>query len=269
MGFDIDWGALQQPNIFASYAKGQEMGEERRQRQARQEAGNVFSTDPDRAAQILMGSGDWQSGMAVSKYAAEDRARKARQESASKYAAGDHTGARNAALASGDFDLVSEYTKMDKDQREAAKERAESLASIGVGLKGRPYEERKAILQRNAAALSELGLPPEAVQGFDPTDENIDAFAAQALGVKGQLEQADREADNQRADAQAEEVRRHNRVGEGQGQARIGISRAQLGVAQSNSARGWAAHNARLKAGGYGTPGVGVAISDDDVEIDP
>lgn len=60
----------------------------------------------------------------------------------------------------------------------------------------------------------------------------------------------------------AEETGRHNRAQEG-------ISRGQLDVARSNASRGWAAHNARVAAGGYGTPGVGGAngfdISDDEI----
>lgn len=53
----------------------------------------------------------------------------------------------------------------------------------------------------------------------------------------------------------ADEIGRHNRQAEG--------------IGWSNTNRGWAAHRARMAAGGYGTPGVGMAaIPDDDVEID-
>lgn len=52
----------------------------------------------------------------------------------------------------------------------------------------------------------------------------------------------------------AEETGRHNRVTES--------------IGRSNADRGWAAHRARMAAGGYGTPGVGMGIvPDDDVEI--
>jgi hypothetical protein len=48
------------------------------------------------------------------------------------------------------------------------------------------------------------------------------------------------------------------------------VSLGQLGVAQGRLGLGWAAHNARRAAGGYGTPGVGMGvIPDEAVEIDP
>lgn len=52
----------------------------------------------------------------------------------------------------------------------------------------------------------------------------------------------------------ADEARRHNRQTEG--------------IGWSNANRSWAAHRARMAAGGYGTPGVGMGfVPDDDVEI--
>lgn len=262
MGFDINFGALQYANPFAAYAQGQEIGQKRRQDQARREAGNVFATDPDRAAQIMLGAGDWEGGLTARKYAREDRQEKARTAAVEKYSAGDAKGARHAAIAAGDFDLAKSIASMDKEQREIARQNAEDLAAVGQGVAGMAYDERKAAIQQLKPGLVARGISAETIDAFDPTDENIAAFTNQALGLKGMLEQQDRAADNARADRQASETARHNRASEA-------TSRGQLGVAQSNASRGWAAHNARLKAGGYGTPGVGSAgVSDNDVELD-
>ena len=54
-----------------------------------------------------------------------------------------------------------------------ARRRVEIYATLGAGLLGRPYEERRAILAHLAPALVKEGLSPAAVNHFDPTDDAI------------------------------------------------------------------------------------------------
>ncbi|HJR83451.1 MAG TPA: hypothetical protein VJ775_05945 [Sphingomicrobium sp.] len=262
MPFDINFGALQYANPFKAFSEGQEIGAQNRQRQARQAAGNVFASDPDRAAQIMLEAGDWEGGLTARKYAKEDRQEKARAAAATKYASGDSKGAQADALAVGEVDLAKSIASLDESARKAVKERNDIFGASLYHIGKMPYEQRRTEIQQLKPGLIQQGFTAEQIDAFDPTDQNVGALLNQSLGVKELLVAADRETDNARADRQAGETARHNRASEA-------TSRGQLGVAQSNASRGWAAHNARLKAGGYGTPGVGGGVvPDNDVEID-
>lgn len=135
-------------------------------------------------------------------------------------------------------------------------------AAILAPLLNMPPAARRAALMQQAPMLKRLGYDDATIATYPLDDTSIQGFVNTSIGVKGQMERADKERDfGLKAGAQ-EETGRHNRAAEG-------VAKGQLGVAQSNSARGWAAHNARLKAGGYGTPGVGGVIPDEQVEVDP
>lgn len=57
-------------------------------------------------------------------------------------------------------------------------DRADIWATMAEGLRGRPYAERPAVLAHLSPVLARQGFPVEAVRAFDPTDENLDGFAA-------------------------------------------------------------------------------------------
>lgn len=186
MGFDIDFGALQQPNPFAAYQQGQEVATKRRQAQARQAAGNVFATDPDQAAQILASSGDLGGAAEIQKIGASRKAAASRSKAATLYAGGDVAGAQNEALASGDSEFLASIKGLSDEQKAAAKERAHNIANVGYGLSKLPYEQRKEKLAYIAAhpeTATALNLKPEDITSFDPTDENIRTVVTQSLGL--------------------------------------------------------------------------------------
>ena len=76
---------------------------------------------------------------------------------------------------------------MTPAQRTAAAERADILANMAVGLKSRPYDERAAVLAHLTPVLAAQGFSPEVVRAFDASDENLDAVAASARALGGQL----------------------------------------------------------------------------------
>lgn len=254
MAIDINFGALQHANPFAAYTAGQEIGQQNRQRQARQAAGNIFASDPDQAAQILMGAGDYEAGLTLRKYAQQDRQEKARTSALGLAAKGDIKGGKAEALNAGDVDTYNALAAMDEEQRKTARQNAEDLAAVGQGVAQMPYEQRKAAIAQLRPGLLARGLSEQAIDAFDPTDANIAAFTNQALGLKGMLEQQDRDADNRRADRQQTESERHNRSTEA-------TARGQLGVAQGNLGLRRQEHGARVAAGGYGTPGGGAVAA--------
>ena len=154
------------------------------------------------------------------------------------------------------MDTLKLIDGMDESQRKQARDRAEVLASAAYSLRQVPYAQRAQRLAAMVGQLGAYGITPEQLQGFDPTDAAIDAQIAGALSVKEQIEQANKARDDARLQAQFEETRRHNRASEANAAGRLGLSRE--------------AHRARLDGrGGYGTPGVGAVVRDEDVEIDP
>lgn len=258
----IDWSIAQPRNIFADYVGGAKVGQEMGERKRKREALNLFSTDPEGAIKALTAAGDIDTANALRTNMREDRKDKARTTAVEQYQGGKAGEARQTAIGAGDFELASQLASLDKEQREVVKARAEAMSRFGPAALKKPYEQRRAFIQAQAAYLKAHGYTDQEIAEVDPTDEFFTGSVASAQTVNEQL----------KADLEREkfgETRRHNQVGEKNDSARVGISRGQLGVAQSNSARGWAAHNARLKGvGGYGTPGVGGVIADDDVEID-
>lgn len=240
MAFDINFGAIQTVNPFREFAEGQEIAQQRRQNQARREAGNIFATDPEKAAEIFFNAGEFEKGLAVREYGEKAKAKKARAEALGMAAKGDFAGAQTAALAGDDLETYNAVSSMSKERRELAKASAEQLATVGQWVSKFPYTERRAAIQQQRQLLLDQGLTPEQIDGFDPTDQAIQGFTSQALGLKGMLEQADRDADNRRADAQLEETRRHNRAGET--------------TAQGNLAQRRTEHSERKAQGGYSAP---------------
>jgi hypothetical protein len=92
---------------------------------------------------------------------------------------------------------------MADDERKQAIQSYEAIVAATLSLAELPYEARRAKLINMAPALIQGGVPREMIEGFDPTDEALQAARGQALGVKGVL-------DADRADAQFAETRRAN-----------------------------------------------------------
>lgn len=120
----------------------------------------------------------------------EDEALAVRKRVGSLAGAGDLSGAKREAATAGDFDLFDSLGKMDESQRKTAKERAGTLASVALAAKSRPYEARKAFIAQSAPTLKALGYTDEQLAQFDPTDDAIDAVAAEASDVDKAIDAA-------------------------------------------------------------------------------
>lgn len=242
----INWGGLvQRRNFFDELADGFSKGQEIRL--DRQHAAAQAEQQQFQREEILRKRGIEEA----------DMRRKANVGAA--VAKGDFAGARTAA--EGDFDLIKSVGELDDAQKKAAREKADDLAGFAAVVKLQPYEKRRAIITEATDVLAGYGFTPDKIAAFDPTDAALDAQIARAMDLKTALEEANRQRDDARADKQAKETERHNRAGEA-------TASRNARTAESNSARGWAAHRARERAGGYGTPGVGSSgvVPDDDVE---
>lgn len=241
---DINWGGLvNRTNPFAEYSDGLQRGVQMRddrikiQREhERRKAYNLFATDPKGAETALMSAGDIDGAETIRKrrMAVAEEARRARV--GGMVAKKDYAGAQAEAMGGGDFDMAASIANMDSESRKAARERSEDLGGFALAIKGQPYEQRKAIIAQARPILMEQGFTPEQIAAFDPTDANIQSLVASATDLKTALEQADRQADNQRADSQASETARHNRASEGQGNARIGIARSRESRVRNSAA---------------------------------
>jgi hypothetical protein len=76
--------------------------------------------------------------------------------------------------------MAAHIAALDGPGRARAAEQAEILASLGTGLRAYPYVQRPGILAHLAPALIARGAPPDALAGFDPTDEALDGVVNQA-----------------------------------------------------------------------------------------
>ena len=76
---------------------------------------------------------------------------------------------------------------LDAGGRARAAEQAEMLASVGAGLSGLAYADRRAVLAHMTPALGARGLPAEAIASFDPTDANLAAVVGQARALGDHL----------------------------------------------------------------------------------
>jgi hypothetical protein len=163
----------------------------------------------------------------------------------------------------GQYDLADQFSKLDANQRKIARDNAEDLGGFAATIKQVPYEQRKSIIAQARPTLESYGLKPEQIDGFDPTDEALQGLMAQSMSLTQALAQANQERDDKRAEAKAKSDEAYRAKMLAQGDRRIGI-------AADTNRRGWASHNERKKAGGYGTPGVsgGSAINPGEVEWD-
>lgn len=214
----IDWSLAKQPDIignaYASMRQGQQAGRE-------QQARNAYATyaqDPEAGIKALM-----PYDPAAATQLQSTRRQEKRQDAADAVAMSDR-------------------------QKKEASERAGMLASYAQSLKAIPPEARKAKLGQDAPQLIARGLTPEMIQGFDPTDQNIDQVTSDSLGLKDKLDldlkkqtfqagREDQQFDRQFKEKQFGETVRSNRVQEGQGAARLGLEGQRVQLARQSAAR--------------------------------
>lgn len=246
MAVDIQWERLAQPNqtgnLLAGYEAGKAAGVDRETKNA---LGLYAQGDAEGAYKALLPI-DPQKAMAIRRAGREDKAYTAREGVAPLIAEGKY-GEAAKGIAGLDPEFATQLMTWQKtataEQKAAAEAAAEKVARALLPLKGLSPADAAA---RWPSIKASLGPDTPDIDFSQPGV--IDAHINQAMEVKDliandfkakefDLKKTDVEADNRRGDAQ------------------LGVARGNLAVSQSNSARGWASHNERKKAGGFGTPG--------------
>lgn len=85
---------------------------------------------------------------------------------------------------------------LDADKRAKIVDAQDAIHTAAASLQQIPYAGRKAALAQQAPDLlaAHPGLTPQMLQNFDPTDQNIQMAVANAIGVKGIMEHAEKTA---------------------------------------------------------------------------
>lgn len=253
----LDFSLLGQGPQFGNVLAAYDAGRERRREADRTNALALYATNPEQGIKAVTKI-DPILGMKLQDDLAERQAVTQRKQ---VFAETDPAKRTAMAQQTGDPAVIEAVGKLDTQQRALAKEKTDALGAFAYGLRQKPYEQRKAILQQAVPALQGIGITPAEIAAVDPTDDYLDSqiFRAQGLAQmieqtdkerRFQLDKSDKEADNLRAQRQFEETQRHNKASEG-------ISAGNLGVSQGNLAQRRKEHEARVAGkGGYAAPGV-------------
>lgn len=253
MGIDIEWDRLAPVNPMGSVLQGYEVGQEAKKKRVTSNALANYDTDPEGSVKALM-EVDPETGMKLRADYQAQQGQRQRQATLGKYGAGDAAGARQDALAAGDIDTLKVIQGLDEDTAKQALIRAEQQATLIAPLQDMPYEQRKARIMQIAPQLQAAGFTPEQIQGYDPTDANLQALIGQVIGIKGQLEQRWKAQDFGLKQDQFGETQRANR-------AREGVAAGGLAVSRGNLVQRRAEHAARQRGeGGYAAPGAGPRV---------
>lgn len=253
---ELNWDAVKPTNVFASAVQAQRAGQQARDEVAARNAFAVYGKDPEGAIAALRPV-DPEAAYRLERQREEARQRayqerqdQERRAALNMAAKGDIPGATSAA--NGDPDALDAISKMDEAQRSAAKERAGVLVSVFSNLERMDPNQARSYKSAVAPSLVASGMfTQEQIDRFDPTPDNIATMKAQALGLKGVLDQdyRDRELRRRELDTQADND----------------TARARLGVAQQNAATN--AYRARKSGGGSsgsaeGAPAAPMRVTD-------
>lgn len=80
--------------------------------------------------------------------------------------------------------VMDAFSKMDKATADQAANKNLRMMQIAAGVMQLPYEQRRAALQQAAPELQSIGLSPEQITGFDPTDQKLRQMVAQGMDVE-------------------------------------------------------------------------------------
>jgi hypothetical protein len=83
--------------------------------------------------------------------------------------------------------LAKTIAGLPPEGRAQAARRAEIIGAIGQGLCDYPYGQRRSVLAHLSDDLATQGLPPEAIAGFDPTDDNLAQLVGHTVILRGML----------------------------------------------------------------------------------
>lgn len=113
--------------------------------------------------------------------------------------------------------------RLDKSQADALSDAQDAKASLGLTIQDMPYEQRRAYIDQHRDYLMQHHVTPEQIDGFDPTDRNLDFIVNQSLKTKDLISARQRALEIGVSQDNSAETGRHNRATEGNESARIGL----------------------------------------------
>lgn len=80
--------------------------------------------------------------------------------------------------------LADTFSKMDANQVAAVTQRHTRMAQIAAGILQLPQAQRQQAIQQAAPELQQLGLNPQQIAGFQPTDGNLRQLVAEGMDIE-------------------------------------------------------------------------------------
>ena len=191
----INWNLLQPVDVGAMFQRGYQQGQQLVERERTKSALAAFAANPaDVGAQSALAAASPEFAMKLAGHRWEMQQKEAeRQRLGAYFSQPDFQTARKQALAGGDIDVAKQLADLDEETRKRAIDEAKGAAPFLYQAQKLPYEQRKAFLRSQAAALANVGFTADEIEAYDPTDENN----AGILSIATTLEQA-REMDRVR-----------------------------------------------------------------------
>jgi hypothetical protein len=201
---DLNWDQLRAPNLFASFAQGQQYGQKQKQYRQEQEqyeqsqrARNMFANGDDQGAERgFIQAGDIPSANAIHSRRNDDRRLEARGKAVDALGAGKMDEARQSAIGAGDDQLAAYIDKMDERQRATVKEHSQQMASALYEIRDLPPAEQAARWGEMSQRFAAEGYKPEELAIDFNQPGAIQKEISDALTVKEKIEAAERSRHN-------------------------------------------------------------------------
>lgn len=191
----VNWSLLQPVDIGGMFRQGYEQGQQMVERARAKSALAAFTANPsDPEAQSALAAASPEFALKLAGHRWEQQEKEAeRARLAQFYTEPDPGMASKRAYQAGYPDIGKQLAELDEATRKRALDEAKGAAPFIHQANKLPYEQRKAFLRSQAAALANVGFTAEEIEAYDPTDANN----AGILNIATTLDQA-REMDRVR-----------------------------------------------------------------------
>lgn len=179
--------------FFAGHDAGQKAGKARRV----SDAFARYPTDPEGAQTALIQNGAVDEANAVGTLRRQQRSDQAGVQAQEQYAS-DPLKAQQTAAFGGNAAMAESIAKLDTTQKAALDHKLQIVGGIAHTLQGvKDPNERAALWEQTKPHLVQQGiLKPEDVANVDLSDNGLQTYVSQALGIKGLLEQENKVRDD-------------------------------------------------------------------------
>lgn len=185
----VNWALAQTPDFLSAFNTGYDRGRTQAHDRGVQDALAQLDTNPQGAESALLRYGEVgaATNLRTQRQAGDRQARD--QDIYSRAMSGDLAGARAAAAATGDPELLSAIDKLEQQEQGRGTASAGQVYGILTGIRAKPEAERAAV---GAHILDQLSpyLPAEAqdqlraqLANMDWTDQGLDTYLANLRAV--------------------------------------------------------------------------------------